>query len=268
MIGVFALSMFASVASATATDAGNAVPSATPAVSAQNSSSSVESLLTQLRKDKADFEANKLAEETAQTDSVKEKVAAKRKAVLAKAEAAKKVKDEKRKAVLTRLIDIQIKQLGNVKERVAKMPNIKADLKASLNSKIDEAVSELEAQKIVLAAITTPEDLKKFAKELKGSFKSKREIVKQIVDAILASRADNTITTAEGRLADLTAKIAALKAAGQDTAALDTLLAAAQSKINAATTKTGKEDLKGAINDLKDAYKSMKSVIEKTNSAE
>lgn len=266
IIGVFVLSTFISVASVNAIDAGSSTPSTNSRVNVQKTPISIDGLLVQLRKDKSEFETNKLAEETAQADSVKEKVTAKRKAALAKVEAAKKIKDEKRKVVLTRLIDIQIKQLGNVKERVAKMPNIKADLKTNLNLKIDEALNELEAEKTVLAAITTPEDLKKFAKELKDSFKSKRDIVKQIVDAILSSRADNTITAAEGRLADITAKITVMKTAGQNTSALDALLAAAQSKISSADTKIGKEDLKGAVSDLKEAYKNMKSVVDKIDS--
>lgn len=238
------------------------VPSASVPVQANNGS--VGDLLVQLRKDKTDFKNNKTLEETERASFLKEKIAAKRKAAEAKAEEARKTKEEKRKAVLTRLLDIQIKQLGNVKERVAKMTNIKADLKTQLNASIDAAVVALTAKKAEVTAATTPEQLKKLAKEIKDLFKTKRDIVKQIVNAILSSKANNAITAAEGRLADITAKISALKAAGQDTTALEALLAVAQEKIAVAKTKVGREDLKDAINDLKEAYKKMKSLIEKT----
>lgn len=228
----------------------------------QNTASSIEDFLVQLRKDKEDFKNNKLKEEVENDNSLKEKTAAKRKATAAKAEEARKAKEEKRKAVLTRLLDIQIKQLGNIKERVSKMPNITADLKIKLNTASDAAVAILAAKKTEVTAATTPEELKKIARDIKDLFKAKREIVKQIVDAILASKAEKTIDAAEGRLADITEKIAELKAAGQDVTELEALLAIAQAKIAAANTKAGKKDLKGAINDLKQAYNKMKSILE------
>lgn len=248
------------------------VPLGNNVVSTQVTNSSVDDLLIQLRKDKEDFKTNKLTEETELAASLKEKVSAKRKTILAKIEAAKKIKDEKRKVVLTRLIDIQIKQLENTKDRVAKMPSIKDNLKINLSAKIDEAVTELEAEKTVLGGITTPEDLKKFAQELKDLFKEKRDIVRVIVDEILFSRAKQTVVAAEARLAEIKAKIAELKTAGKDTAALDKIVAVAESKISAASEKAGKgSDVKGSTNDLKEAYKSMKSAVEKidkTDSAE
>lgn len=226
-------------------------------------SNKLQDFLIQLRKDKEDFKTNKLAEEKENANILKEKIASKKKEIQARLEKAKQNKEAKRKAVLVRLIDIQIKQLKNTKDRVAKMTNIKADLKASLNAKVDEAVGELEEEKAILQAITAPEGLKKFAKELKDSLKTKRDIVKRIVNAILASRADKTISAAEGRLAEIKAKVADLKAAGQDTVALDNLLTAAKEKIAAASAKIGKKELKEAINDLKDAYKDIKSIAEK-----
>lgn len=244
------------------------ITAANDAVVSNINNGSVEDSLVQLRKDKADFLINKQQEETELANALKEKVAAKRQAVQAKAEEVRRLKDEKRKVVLVRLLDIQIKQLGNTKERIGKMPNIKPELVAQLNTKIEAAVSVLAAKKAEVAIATTGEQLKKLAKDIKDLFKSKRGIVKQIVDAILASRADNTIAIAEGRLAEIKNKIAALKSTGQDTSALDSLLAIAEEKILAANTKTGKEDLRGAINDLKEAYKNMKSVLEKAESAE
>lgn len=254
VLGAFIFSLFASMVSATplAIKAGD----------------DIQDSLVQLRKDKEDFKNNKLQEESDKALMAKEKNASNRKVIEARQEEARKTKEEKRKIVLTRLIDIEVKQLENIKERVAKMPNIKEDLKANLNDEIDGTITELNTEKMILEAITAPEDLKAFAQELKDLFKTKRDIVKQIVDAILASKADKTIEDAEERLAEIKTKIAVLKAAGLDTAALDSLLAATQAKIAAASTKIGKKDLKNAINDLKEAYKDMKSVVEKTDSAE
>lgn len=271
VVSVFALYLFAPAASAVDTGEGNSaasVATSTPDVTAQNAASSVEASLVQLRKDREDFKSSKLLEEAKIAEIAKEKIAAKRKLIEAKREELRITKEEKRKAVLIRLLDIQIKQLKNTKERVAKMPNIKEDLKTSLNTKIDSAIAELNAEKTKVQNATASDDLKKLAKEIKDLFKSKREIVKAIVDAILASVADKNITTAENRLAELTAKIAELKAAGQDTTALDNLLTIAEGKIAATKTKAGRKELKEAVNDLKEAYKNMKSITGKTDSAE
>lgn len=253
ILGAFVISLFAPQVSAT-----------TPAI---KTGDDVQDSLIQLRQDKEGFKNSKLQEESEKTLAEKEKNASKRKTIEARQEVAKKTKEEKRKIVLTRLLDIQIKQLGKVKERVAKMSNIKADQTTQLNTSIDAAVTALTAKKAEVAAATTGEQLKKLAKDIKDLFKTKRDIVKQIVDAILASKADKTIKDAEGRLAEITAKIAELKAAGQNTSAVETLLAAAQAKISIAKTKTEKEELKSIISNLKEAYKNMKSVVEKTDAS-
>lgn len=270
MTGIFTFSLFASAVLAVDAENNDNNTTATPIPSPfdKDSVGIVEGSLRLLRKDRNDFKNNKLEEIKENANILKEKASAKKKIIQARLEKIKQDKEAKRKAVLSRLIDIQIKQLENIKERAAKMPNIKEDLKANLSDKINEAISELEAEKIILQAITKPEDLKAFAKELKDSFKTKRDIVKAIVDAILASKADKTIDNAEGRLAELKAKIAELKVAGQDVSILESLLAVAEAKITAAAAKTGKKDFKEAINDLKEAYKNMKSIVEKTDSAE
>ncbi len=223
--------------------------------------------LRQLRADLKAFSDNKKQEESEKAAAAKEKVAAKRKIIEARREESRIKKEEKRRTVLIKLIDIQIKQLENTKERVAKMPNISVELKTQLNASIEAAAAVL-TKKADVADAATPEQMKELAKEIKELFKSKRDIVKQIVDAILASKADKAIVAAEGRLVEIKAKIAEMKTAGQDVADLESLLAIAQEKISAAKTKAGKEELKGAINDLKEAYKNMKSAVEKTVSAE
>lgn len=265
-IGVITLSLTASTVLAVdnSDNAGSAsgVSSEMP-VSSQNSSDIIESSLVQLRKDKEDFLKNKETERIEAQNAVKEKIASRRKAIQAKIDAAKSAKEAKRKAVLTRLLDIQIKQLKNTKDRVAKMKSIKEELKTQLNTSIDSAVVALEAKKSEVVAATTADQLKQLAKDIKDLLKAKRDIVKKIVDAILASKTNSAVDAAEALLAKMSSRIANLKAAGQNTAELEKLLAAAQSKVASANTKSGKEDFKGAIKDLKDAYNNLKRAIEK-----
>lgn len=268
-MGVFALSLFAPAVSAVdnnGSTGAETIPE--PTVAAENAANSVQSDLTQLRKDRDDFKNNRELEDSETAKIPKEKIAAKRKAIEAKREALKAKKEEKRKAVLIRLLDIQIKQLKNTRDRVANMPNIKAELKTELNTAIDAAVAALTAKKAEVAAATTGEQLKKIAKEIKDFIKAKRDIVKKIVEAIMASKADKTITAAEGRLAEIKTKIAELKAAGKDVSELERLLSVAETKISAAKAKAGKEELKEAVNDLKEAYRNMKNLLEKADSAD
>lgn len=221
--------------------------------------------LQQMRNNLKDFKDKKAEEETALAQSVKEKVASKKKAAEAVRTAAQKIKEEKRKTVLLDLVDIQIKQFMSTKERVAKMPNITGDQKNQLNTKIDSAIAVLDAEKIKIQAATTPEEVKKFAKEIKDLFKEKRDVVRQIVNAILISRTNSAISKAEGRLAEIQTKITELKASGKDVSSLDALLASTEAKLAAAKTATGKENIKDAVDALKEAYKELQKAIAKIN---
>ena len=60
------------------------------------------------------------------------------------------------------------------------------------------------------------------AKEIRDIFKSYRDTVKQIVDAIHASRANDAAAKAEERLAAIKAKVEELKAQGKDTSEVET----------------------------------------------
>lgn len=267
MIGVFIFSFFMPIVSVLGAK-DNSAPEPSGAVVAINSLLREENLLMQLRKDKEDFKSSKVLEESEAAKAVKEKVASKKKAIETKREELRVKKDAKRKAVLIRLLDIQIKQLENTRERVLKMASNKPDFKAQqaqLNTSIDAAFTALSAKKEEVINATTAEQMKKLAKDIKDLLKTKRDIVRVIVDGILFLKANETIATAEARLAEIKVKIAELKAAGQDTAALDALLAVAQSKIAVASAKIEKKEIKEAVSDLKDAYKDLKKVLEKTD---
>lgn len=224
--------------------------------------------LAKMRLDLKDFKDKKKEEENALAQTAREKVASKRQAAQTRQEAARKAKEEKRKKVLLRLIEVQIKQLDNTKERVAKMPNINTDLKTDLDTKIDAAVVALNAEKAKVQAATataTPEELKNLAKEIRDLLKSKQEIVRQIVKAILVSRTDNAVVKAENRLAEIKAKIAELKAAGKDVAEAEGLFASAEQKVASAKEKSGQKMAKEANDFLKSAYQDMKNIVKKVD---
>ena len=109
---------------------------------------------------------------------------------------AEKRRQEHRKEVLLRSIELQIKHFQSVASRVAKMPNISDDLKASLKTEIDKAITGLNDLKTKVQNAKTEDELKAVAKEIKDYLKNKREIVKKIVDAISASHLKNLIEKA------------------------------------------------------------------------
>ncbi|MBU3965451.1 hypothetical protein KKG29_04580 [Patescibacteria group bacterium] len=225
----------------------------------------INSRLQQMRLDLKEFKDKKSQEVADRDAALKEKITSKRKTIEARIAAAKKTKEEKRKTVLLNLVDIQIKQFTNTEERVAKMTNIRADLKTQLSTNIDIAIAELNTEKTKIQAATAPEELKNLAKEIRDLLKSRQEIVKQIVKAILASRTDTAVVKAENRLAEIKAKIAELKAAGKDVAETEGLFASAEQKVVSAKEKSGQKMAKETIDFLKSAYHDMKDIVKKVD---
>lgn len=265
ILAVFALSLFVSPVSAIVVQPeSSAIPSVSPAastapVSEKPGTATLQNYLAALRKERQDFKEFTDKEAGEKALALKEKVASKKKAIEARIAEAKKSKEEKRKTVLIKLIDVQVKQFENTKERVDKMTNIPdISKKAELKAAIDKAILDLKTEKEKVVAATTPEELKNIAKEIKDLFKAKRDIVKKIVDAILVSRVNKNVTTAKNQLATLKSKINELKAAGTNTAQLELLLSTAEQKIGAIKTTSSREEIKDAIDELKEAYKNMK----------
>lgn len=263
LLAVFTLSGFALSALA-AESANNSAVSATGKDSTLND---IQNRLQQMRANLKDFQDKKIQEAADGTAVLKEKIASKKKAIEARVAEAKKIKEEKQKTVLLNLIDIQIKQFTNAKERAAKMPNITDDLKVQLNTKTDAAISDLNAEKTKVQAAATPEQLKALAKEIKDLFKAKQDIVKRIVNAIMFSRINKSVAAAESRMTEIKNKIAELKASGKDVLSLETLFASAEAKFAAAKAAASKEDLKNAVDGLKEVYKELQNAVVEINGA-
>ncbi len=226
-------------------------------------SGDIKNYLEKMRASIKEFRDKKTSEDSDRTAALKEKLASKKKAIQGRIEAAKKIKEEKRKEVLTRLIDLEIKHFNNTAERVAKMPNITAEIKAQLKTAIDNAVQKLNDQKTKIQAAANDEEVKTLAKETKDLFKTHREIVKKIVAAIHASKESKFISKAEERALAIETKISELKAQGKNVSELETILAAARADISAAKEKLTQKSFKEANDLLKKAYEKFKSIAEK-----
>lgn len=261
LLVVFALSGFSPAVSVIAAESNGTIGAGNSKIV------DLKNYLSQMRNNLKEFKDKKTSEETDRAAALKEKIASKKKTIEARIAEAKKIKEEKRKEVLLNLVDIQIKHFTNTKERVAKMPNITASLKTDLNTKIDAAIAELNAKKAKVQAATTADEIKNLTKEIRDYFKIKRDIIKEIVDAILISRMNAHITKFEASLTTLKAKIEEMKAAGKDVSSLTPLITSAEAKLAAAKTAVGKKDVKKALDALKDAYQELRKAAAKITGA-
>jgi hypothetical protein len=223
----------------------------------------LQNALTRLRQSRQDFKDSKAREVNAASEESSAKGQVARFAAQQKRAEARKRTEEKRKEVLLRLVDIQIRWMNRTKERVQKMPNITNDLKTQLAAEVEASIQKLNDEKAKIQSASGQEAIKSLAKEVRDLFKSKKEIVKKIVDAILASRANNAAAKAEDRAAAIKAKLEELKSAGRDTGELETDLADAEKKIDDAQTKAGQGAFKEANQDLKGAYQKFRGIADK-----
>lgn len=171
--------------------------------------------------------------------------------------------EEKRKEVLLKLVDIQIKHLNRTNERAQKMPNITNELKIQLNTEIEAAIQKLNELKAKVESATGGEAIKTLTKEIKDFFKSYREIVKKIVEAILLSRANNAAAKAEERLAIIKAKVQELKNQGKDTTELETEIEKAEKDIGGAQGAIGRKAFREANEGLKGVYQKFRNIAQK-----
>lgn len=237
----------------------------TPSVGvAQTTDTDLQNALTQLRQSRQDFKDGKAQEVNAASEEGRAKGQAARQAAQQKRAEAQKRMEEKRKEVLVRLVDIQIKWMNRTKERVQKMPNITNDLKTQLATEVDASIQKLNDEKAKIQSASGQEAIKSLAEEVRDLFKSKKEIVKKIVDAILASRANNAAAKAEDRAAAIKAKIEELKSTGKDTSELEADLVDAEKKIDEAQNAIGRKAFQEANEDLKGAYQKFRGIADKS----
>lgn len=182
-----------------------------------------------------------------------------------KREEATKAVSEKRKNVLLGLIDIQIKHFERTGGRIEKMSNITREFKDELNAKIGEVLQGLADEKITIENAQTPEEIKALVSDIKESFKSYRKIVKNIVDAILASRVEKAIDKAEKRLDVIAEKVQRLKDRGKDMSEIEKSIDGARNFIENIRGGMGRKTFKETLKDLKDAYQQIRGLIKTVN---
>ena len=230
---------------------------------AQTTDADFQNALNQVRQSRQAFRDAKTQEANEDAEISRAQGQAQREAAQQRREAARERKEEKRKEVLLRLIDIRVKHLNRINERVQRMPNITDDLKAELATEIDAQVQALNDQKGRVESAEGREAIKTLAKEIRDLFKAKREVIKSIVDAIHASRADIAAAKAAARAADMDEKLQELKGQGKDTTELEEELDEAEIDIDDAKEAIGKKEFKEANEDLKGAYQKFRSIAEK-----
>jgi hypothetical protein len=231
--------------------------------SAENTDTEIQDEIQKVRESRQAFK-NAKAEEAGQRKQEKEeKIQTKREAAREKKEEAKQRMETKRKETLLHLIDVQIKHFENIKERVQKMPNITDELKTELAAEIDAAIQNLNDYKAKVESAEEQEEIKTLAKEIKDFFKSKRDMVKKIVEAIHNSRANKIMAKAEERLSSIQARIQELKDNGKNTDEIDALVEEAKDHINNAQEALENGILKEFSEHLKEAYKTFREIAKK-----
>lgn len=235
---------------------------------AQTDGADLQNSINQLRQERKSFKDEKAKEASERQQAAKEKSQAKRKeAEVRRADAEMKM-EENRKIVLLRLIEVQIKHLDKTNNRVQKMPNISSELKIQLKAEIESAKTVIGAKRVEVADATGKDAIKKLAKEIKDLFKTKREIVKKIVDAIHASRADKAVEVASERSAAIKKNIQELSDAGENTEQIESDLLDADNNIAGARKEIEKKNFNDANESLKNAYEKFKDIAKKMKGLE
>lgn len=223
----------------------------------------VQNALNQLRQSRQAFKDAKAQEKNEQAEVGKAKGQAQREAAEQKREQAQQRMEDKRKEVLLKLVDIQIKHFTRTEARVSRMPKITDELRAQLIAEIDTTIQNLNGLKTKVDAATGKEAIKELAKEIRDFSKSQHEIVKKIVDAIHASRANIAVVKAEERAAAIKDKVQNLKDKGKNTAETEAELEDAEKDINDAQEAIGRKAFKEANEDLQGAYQKFRNIAQK-----
>lgn len=176
--------------------------------------------------------------------------------------------EEKRKEVLLRLLDIQIRHLSRTNERVQQMPNISDDLKAQLDGEIDTDITRLQEYVPQVESATGREEIKDLARQIKDFFRSYRETVRMIVEAIHTSRASDAAATAGDRLAAMNAKVQELKNEGKDTSELEQEIDDIQGDLDNVQEQIGRKAFREANEDLKGVYQKFRNIAQKAKGLE
>lgn len=230
---------------------------------AQTDGAALQNSLNQLKLERKAFKDEKANEANERKLAASEKSRAKRQEAEARRADAELNMEEKRKIVLLRLIEVQIRHLDKTNDRIQKMPNVSSELKIKLKEEIDNAKAGINAKRSEVADATGKDAIKKLAKEVKDFFKIKREIVKDIVDAIHASRVVKDTEIAAEKSAAIKKKIQELTDAGEDTEEMESDLSDADNNIAGAKRETEKKNYNDANESLKNVYEKFKDIAKK-----
>lgn len=230
---------------------------------AQTTDGDFQNALNQLRDSRQVFKDVKAQEKSDAAEVSRAKVEALRAAAEQRRAEAQKRMEDKRKEILLKLVDIQVKWMARVIARVQKMPNIPDELKNKLIGEVDTAIQNLNAERVKIQSASGRDEIKALAKEVRDLFKSKQEVVKNIVEAIHASGANAAVARAEERVAAMKARVQELKDSGKNTNEVESDLADAGEDLNNAQGAIGRKAFKEANEDLKGVYQKFREIAQK-----
>ncbi len=144
---------------------------------------------------------------------------------------------EKARNYLLAADEVMINYLNMIKSKIQSTEAIPAEDKTIILSDIDADIAKLEALKINITNAKTRQELNSVSKEIKKEWQEIKPNIKQYIASVAIGRIDNVLEKS-GNLADvIQKKIDQLKAAGADTAKLESLLADFKNKINESEAK-------------------------------
>ena len=138
-------------------------------------------------------------------------------------------------------IDNRIRQLEPFKVKVEKMVSLSESDRNNLVSELNAEIAMFEVLKPEITQSTTKEDVKNVADKIKAEWLKSRQSVERAEKLIFASKENQLVSDAEATSLSLQKRLDALKAAGKDTKAQDSLLSAYDKKIAEA-----KQDIESA----------------------
>lgn len=237
--------------------------SGTDVIASVISESDFQIALDDLRNSVKDFRDTKDEELKAESNVEKAKTPAAKETMSTRLADVRSKIESKRKDVLLVVIDIEIKHLNMLGNRVQKMPNITEPLKLQLAAEINDSVQKLNDEKSEVEAASGAEITKSLAKDVRDVFKTHRLVIHKIVDAIHISNANDIIAKAEGEAKALRTKMQSMKTRGIYTTEMDIELGVSEHNINNSKTKIADGDLKGTIAEIKSAYQGFYDITQK-----
>ena len=144
---------------------------------------------------------------------------------------------EKAKTFLDRGIELAIKHLEVVKERIENDPNLSEEEKQKILDKIDSYIEWLSNKKEELPELESKEQLREKATEVKEEWKSVKGDVKEIVGKLASARIENALEKAEKAGKRVEAVIEKYKEEGYDTTEAEELLQKFWDKLDDAKVK-------------------------------